>query len=382
MRTNNKQESKDKKKFELIFAINGLPLAGSGGARIVVALVNTLQTKGYKTGIISLPREPWTRVLTKGAATPWTRHILLRLNDSTSTYWFFNPLFRLLLGSPSHFKINSNVKIMTASDIKKYDCEIYIATNFINANQLKSFDIPLEKIILFSQIDETDRLYSGKYSDLAMETYKSFTKRLFINDEVVKRFPGSKKIAMAIDLSLYRLLNLIDSRVPDNVVFIARKGIQKDPTTAIAAMNKIHDANPNIRISAYGDINKSDMPDFVHYHQNPSDEKVVTLLNSNSIFVTTSILEGYPLPPLEAMACGCAVISTDSVGVRGYLNHGVNGILCSTKAPDLIAESVLELMADNPRRIEIARKGYETALVHSYETMTNNFLKAIAEFVG
>lgn len=271
---------------------------------------------------------------------------------------------------------------MAVSDIEKCDCKAFIATNFINANQLKSFGIPLEKIILFSQIDETDGLYSGKYSDLAMETYKSFPKRLFINDEVVKRFPGSKKIAMAIDLSRYRLLNSIDSRVPDNIVFIARKGIQKDPATAIAAMNKIHEANPNICISAYGDINKSDIPDFVHYHQNPSDEEVVALLNSNSIFVTTSVLEGYPLPPLEAMACGCAVISTDSVGVREYLNHGVNGIICPIKSPDLIADSVLELMADNARRMEIARKGYETAMEHSYETMTNNFLKAMAEFVG
>ena len=344
--------------------------------------MNTLQTKGYKIGVISLPRETWTQVLTKDAATPWIQRLLLKLNDSTLTYRFFNPLFRFLLRSPSHFKINSNVKIMAVSDIKKYDCKAYIATNFINANQLKSFGIPLEKIILFSQIDETDGLYSGKYSDLATETYKSFPRRLFINDEVIKRFPGSKKIAMAIDLSLYRLLNPIESRIPENLVFIARKGIQKDPATAIAAMNKIHETIPDIRISAYGNINKNDMPDFVHYHQNPSDKKVVDLLNSNSIFVTTSVLEGYPLPPLEAMACGCAVISTDSVGVREYLNHGVNGIICPTKSPDLIAESVLQLIADNPRRMEIARKGYETAMEHSYENMTNNFLKAMAEFIG
>ena len=375
-------ESSDKNDFDLLFAVNGLPLAGSGGSRIVVTLVNTLHKKGYRIGVISLPRETWTQVLTKDAATPWIQRLLLKLNDSTLTYRFFNPLFRFLLRSPSHFKINSNVKIMAVSDIKKYDCKAYIATNFINANQLKSFGIPLEKIILFSQIDETDGLYSGKYSDLATETYKSFPRRLFINDEVIKRFPGSKKIAMAIDLSLYRLLNPIESRIPENLVFIARKGIQKDPATAIAAMNKIHGTIPDIRILAYGNINKSDLPDFVDYYPNPSDKEIVDLLNSNSIFVTTSVLEGYPLPPLEAMACGCAVISTDSVGVREYLNHGVNGIICPTKRPDLIADSVLQLIADNPRRMEIARKGYETAMEHSYETMTNNFLKVMAEFVG
>ena len=185
---------------------------------------------------------------------------------------------------------------------------------------------------------------------------------------------------MAIDLSLYRLLNPIDSRIPGNIIFITRTGEQKDPATAIAAMNKIHAANIDANISAYGNLNKNDLPDFVDYHPNPSDKEVVALLNSNSIFVTTSVLEGYPLPPLEAMACGCAVISTDSVGVREYLSNGVNGILCPVRNPDLIAESVLQLVSEDRRRMEIARKGYETAMEHSYEAMTDNFLKITAEF--
>ena len=370
----------DKKDFDFVFAVNGLPLAGSGGARIVVTLVNTLQNKGYRIGIISLPRKPWFQVISKDVAIPWVQRILLNLNDSPLTYRFFNHLFRYILKSPSHLKINRNVKIIIVTKIKNYDCRIYIATNFINANQLKLIGIPLEKIILFSQVDETDSLYSGKYADLALETYTVFPKRLFINKDVIKRFPGSKKVAMAIDLSLYRLLNPIDSRIPGNIIFITRTGEQKDPATAIAAMNKIHAANIDANISAYGNLNKNDLPDFVDYHPNPSDKEVVALLNSNSIFVTTSVLEGYPLPPLEAMACGCAVISTDSVGVREYLSNGVNGILCPVRNPDLIAESVLQLVSEDRRRMEIARKGYETAMEHSYEAMTDNFLKITAEF--
>lgn len=79
---------------------------------------------------------------------------------------------------------------------------LYIATNFINANQLRSTGIPLKKIISFSQIDATVTLYSGRYADLAMETYKEFPKRLFINEDMIERFPGSKKLGMAIDLSV------------------------------------------------------------------------------------------------------------------------------------------------------------------------------------
>ena len=76
------QESSDKNDFDFLFAVNGLPLAGSGGSRIVVTLVNTLHKKGYRIGVISLPREPWTRVLNKDAAAPWFQRFFLKFNDS------------------------------------------------------------------------------------------------------------------------------------------------------------------------------------------------------------------------------------------------------------------------------------------------------------
>lgn len=372
--------SSNKKKFDILFALNGLPLAISGGSRIIVTLVNILKERGYKIGVIVLQREPWHRVLSKDAPTAKALQLLLKLNDSPLTYRFFNPLFRFIFRSPSYLKINKGTKFVTQSTVKKYDCHIYIATNFINAIQLKSIGIQLENIILFSQIDETDSRYSGRYSDLAIDTYKEFPKRLFINEDLLRRFPGSKKIGMAIDLSHYILLNPIDSRIPDKIVFIIRKGEQKDPDTAISAMNKIHLAAPDVRISAYGNLNKGDVPDFVDYHYKPSDREVVTLLNSSSIFVITSVLEGYPVPPLEAMACGCAVISTDSVGVREYLIHGVNGIICPAKNPDMLVKYVIQYVADNYGRIEIAKSGYKTAIDHSHEKLTTNFLDAINSY--
>ena len=146
-----------------------------------------------------MPRETWTQVLTKDAATPWIQRLLLKLNDSTLTYRFFNPLFRFLLRSPSHFKINSNVKIMAVSDIEKYDCKAYIATNFINANQLKSFGIPLEKIILFSQIDEIAGYEVHMYTDLIAAVVVNIVLPILLF------YPGTwKKIISAVKRKLSR----------------------------------------------------------------------------------------------------------------------------------------------------------------------------------
>ena len=367
------------KSFDFIFALNGLPIFGSGGAKIIITLINILQEKGYRIGILLFPRESWI-LLQRNGKTPLVEHVKFKLSDSPFLYRIFNSLFRLILHPQFRLKVNPNVKIITINNINKYNCKTYIATNFINAAQLKSIGIPLEKIVLFSQIDETNPIYSGRYSDFALKIYKLFPKKIFINNDIVKRFPDSKKIRVGIDLTRYRLINPIDSRISKRIVFITRRGEQKDPATAIASMKKIHDIMPDIQILAYGNLNRDELPSFVNYYFMPSDEEVVAILNSSSVFVTTSVLEGYPAPPLEAMACGCAVISTDSVGIREYLLDGVNGIICPIKSPDCIVDSILKLVEDNTKRIEIAKNGYKTALEHSYRNMVKEFLDVINSF--
>ncbi len=42
-----------------------------------------------------------------------------------------------------------------------------------------------------------------------------------------------------------------------------------------------------------------------------SDEKLVSLYNSACCFIFPSIYEGFGLPPLEAMSCGCPVLASD-----------------------------------------------------------------------
>ena len=48
-------------------------------------------------------------------------------------------------------------------------------------------------------------------------------------------------------------------------------------------------------------------------------------------------VEGMPLPPLEAMACGCAVVVTDNGGINEYIKDGVNGLICPIRDSDCLA---------------------------------------------
>jgi glycosyltransferase involved in cell wall biosynthesis len=90
-----------------------------------------------------------------------------------------------------------------------------------------------------------------------------------------------------------------------------------------------------------------------------NDAELRAFYNQTNIFVFSSRNEGFGLPPLEAMACGTAVVTTDCGGVRDYAD-GSNCIIVEPEAEALVqGVSTLVLDEDLRKRLEVA--GLETA---------------------
>jgi glycosyltransferase involved in cell wall biosynthesis len=80
-------------------------------------------------------------------------------------------------------------------------------------------------------------------------------------------------------------------------------------------------------------------------------EKMPNLLMQHRIFVLSSHYEGMPLALLEAMACGCACIGTDVVGIREVIEHDRTGILVPEGNPQALADAIVSLIT-HPERAE------------------------------
>lgn len=82
------------------------------------------------------------------------------------------------------------------------------------------------------------------------------------------------------------------------------------------------------------------------------------LIDRADLLVFSSEREGHSIAALEALAAGTPVVSTDVSGMRELLDDG-RGVVVADWAPAALATTIVELLNDEPRRLEMGRAGQE-----------------------
>jgi glycosyltransferase involved in cell wall biosynthesis len=115
-----------------------------------------------------------------------------------------------------------------------------------------------------------------------------------------------------------------------------------------------------------------------------TQESLALLYRFAYVFLFTSHYEACPLPPMEAMSSGTAVLATDNGGIRTYAVPSVNCLMCEQGDIDGMANNLVALLEDPELRGRLGAEGRKTALEFSSERVTEGIektLKSIA-FAG
>jgi glycosyltransferase involved in cell wall biosynthesis len=110
-----------------------------------------------------------------------------------------------------------------------------------------------------------------------------------------------------------------------------------------------------------------------------SDAELKALYQHAACFVFPSFYEGFGIPPLEAMACGCPVLASTAPAVREVC--GDAAAYFDPARPNQLAERLRAVLADPALRDDMRRAGLERVTAYSWQRAASLSLSAIREVI-
>jgi glycosyltransferase involved in cell wall biosynthesis len=172
----------------------------------------------------------------------------------------------------------------------------------------------------------------------------------------------------------------VDKRIILNVGSEARR---KNLTTLFNAFAKICKNSDNyvlIRVGNNEEANEKLLSKYVPkekrnrilFFSGVEDRMMPYFYSSADVFVFPSVFEGFGLPVLEAMACGCPVIASNTSSIPEIVDDA--GILLDPFSVDAFSESIESVIEDSDQ-LELRRKSFEQSKRFSWEKCANETLK-------
>lgn len=137
-----------------------------------------------------------------------------------------------------------------------------------------------------------------------------------------------------------------------------------------------------VEIHMYGPKPKrNEFPENAILHTNISDDELRHLYSNTDIFVFPSWVEGFGLPPLEAMACRCAVVTTNVGAVSDYAIDGETASLVPPRDSSALIKAVRDLIEDDHKRVRLQNQAHRHAKKYTWNKSTISFESALKEII-
>lgn len=332
--------------MKISFVINEPVQDATGGYKIVYMYANYLVRCGHEVTIYY-----------------WCRDGRLFTNYKIP-YALKYPIASILAKKgPKWFSLDKKVKgkaIKSVTEASIADGDIVIATAVNTAIPVYRLSQRKGNKAYFIQDFE-----NWEYSD--EEVYKTYAlgmKNIVVSNwlkEIVDLYSNDEATVISNGIDTNIFFNKENERYCHSIVLQYRKASYKGPEYAIQVINKLYELYPDLRVSI---ISSDDLPDNLPsccmFFQSISPEKVAEINNQSNVFICTSINEGYGLPGLEAMACGCTVCTSAYKGVFEYAIDGVNALLSPVRDVDKMVENVCKIFENSNLHDILVKNGQLT----------------------
>jgi len=122
-------------------------------------------------------------------------------------------------------------------------------------------------------------------------------------------------------------------------------------------------------------ISRLKLNDSVKVFEGVTDEMLPDIYKAARLFVYPSFAEGFGVPPLEAMACGVPVVTSNTTAIPEVVGNAA--LLIDPNKPHEIAEAIFKLISNRKMANDFVTKGIEQAERFSWHNASLSYLEAI-----
>jgi glycosyltransferase involved in cell wall biosynthesis len=302
----------------------------AGGVRAILTYADRLARRGHVVSVIVPGIRTWWGGVRPGALPSWMGELSPRIE------W---------------------VRRWSARALP--DADVVVASAWQSAPIVA--EAPVRAGRKFYLVQHYESLYHGQ-AEAVDATYRLPLRKIVIStwlrDVMRERFGSAADVIVTpVDRELFHRVDVAVEPPRPRVLMLHHEYAWKGVGDGLEAVARARRAVPTLRLVGFG-VKRPRVPlPYDEFHENPPQPRLAALYSGSDIYLCPSWDEGLGMPPMEAMACGAALVTYDNGGCRDYARDGETALVARRRDVEDLAVKLERVASDEALRARLAAAG-------------------------
>lgn len=167
----------------------------------------------------------------------------------------------------------------------------------------------------------------------------------------------------------------------DGMGLIFAGQFEKAPKETLEILSFLQQAHPQRPLYVFGKERRPEQLSRQQYWRFPTVTKARELYNRCNVWLVTSRNEGFSLPVLEAMSCGCVVVSSRHDNATGLIEHEKNGFLVDFNDKEAYLHYTDMIFNDPSLAEKIVRESQKTVAQYRWDRAADKLEAVLTQWI-
>ncbi len=220
---------------------------------------------------------------------------------------------------------------------------------------------PARSGVPFYLVQHYESLYHGAPEQVDA-TYRLPLRKIVIStwlaDIMRDRFGATVPVVVTpVDPDLFHRVPRARPAPGPRVLMLHHEYAWKGVAEGLEAVRRVKARVPTLRLVGFGVKPPRGPSPYDEFHANVDQSSLAALYSGCDIYLCPSWDEGLGMPPMEAMACGAALVTYDNGGSRDYARDGQTALVARRRDVDELGAKLERMATDAALRDRLATAG-------------------------